>query len=178
MSGRSSWVRRHLDDRGRVTMLELADEELGPIDYMVVELPPGSRRFEGAMARELASLVEAELIRVLDLLVLEKDEFGHVVALELEDMGDLGALSPLVEQQAEILAAQDVTHLAAAMEPGSCAGVLVWENTWAAPFATAAREAGGQLIASGHIPTDALLASFGADEDVDTAAVPDTDPRS
>ena len=144
-------------------MIELADDELGPIDYMVVELPPGSTRFDGAMARELASLAEAELIRVLDLLVLEKDDDGNIDAIELEDLGDLGPLSALAAQQAEILAAEDVVHLAASMELGTRAGVLVWENTWAAPFAAAARAAGGQLLATGNIPTGALLASFGAD---------------
>lgn len=145
-------------------MIEHADDELGPIDYVVVEFAPGTRHFDGAMARELASLVEAELILVLDLLVLDKDADGNVEALELEDLGDLGPLAPLAAQQAEILAAEDVRHLAAAMEPGSTAGVLVWENTWAAPFAAAARASGGQLIASGRIPTQALIASFEADD--------------
>jgi hypothetical protein len=65
---------------------------------------------------------------------------------------------------AEILAAKDVAHLAAAMENGSTAGVVVWENRWAAPFASAARRSGGQLIASGRIPIQAIAASLEADE--------------
>ena len=97
------------------------------------------------------------------MLVLVKDAGGEVEAYEMEDLGDLGALQALEGQLAEILALEDVEHLAAAMEPGSAAGVLVWENSWAAPFAMAARESGGQLIASGRIPTQALIAAFEAD---------------
>jgi len=82
---------------------------------------------------------------------------------EIEDLGDLGELATLETSLAEILALEDVEHLAAAMEPGSTAGVLVWENTWAAPFAVATRKSGGQLIASGRIPTQSLIAAFEAD---------------
>ena len=109
--------------------------------------------------------MDAGLIRVLDLLVLVKDADGDVEVLEIEDLGDLGELKALGGQLAEILALEDVEHLAEAMEPGTVAGVLVWENTWAAPFAVAARESGGQLIASGRIPTQALIAALEADTD-------------
>jgi hypothetical protein len=144
-------------------MTDTPDEELGPIDYVVVEFPAGEQRFTGAMAAELASLVEAGLIQVLDLLVLVKDDDGEVEAFEIEDLGDLGSLQALEGQLAELLALEDVEHLAAAMEPGSAAGVIVWENSWAAPFAMAARESGGQLVASGRIPTQALIAAFESD---------------
>jgi hypothetical protein len=144
-------------------MSEVADVELGPIDYIVVEFPAGAKNFSGQMANELASLVDAGTIRVLDLIVLEKDQNGDIQGYEIEDLGDLGELAVLEESLAEILALEDAEHLAAAMEPGSTAGVLVWENTWAAPFAVAARESGGQLIASGRIPTQALIAAFDAD---------------
>jgi Family of unknown function (DUF6325) len=144
-------------------MSEVMDEELGPIDYIVVEFPAGAKNFTGEMAAELLSLVDAGTIRVLDLLILEKDENGEVEAYEIEDLGDLGELAKLETSLAEILALEDVGHLANAMEPGSTAGVLVWENSWAAPFAVAARKAGGQLIANGRIPTQALIAAFEAD---------------
>lgn len=139
----------------------------GRSTYLVVEFPAGEQRFTGAMAAELAKLVDAGTIQVLDLLVLVKDADGGVEAYEIEDLGDLGALKALEGQLAEILALEDVEHLAAAMEPGSAAGVLVWENSWAAPFAVAARESGGQLIASGRIPTQALLAAFESDTDIE-----------
>jgi hypothetical protein len=140
-----------------------ADAELGPIDYIVVEFPAGAKNFSGEMAKELASLVDAGTIRVLDLVILEKGENGEIDGYELEDLGELGELAAVEKTAAEILALEDIEHLAAAMEPGSTAGVLVWENTWAAPFAVAARKSGGQLIANGRIPTQALIAAFEAD---------------
>ncbi|MCU0310941.1 MAG: DUF6325 family protein [Acidimicrobiales bacterium] len=136
------------------------DAELGPIDYLVVEFPAGQQHFSGAVLDELTSLVEAELVRVLDLMVLTKDADGSVDVVEFEDLGDRDSLAALEGQLAEVLALEDVEHLAEAMEPGSTAGVLVWENTWAAPFAVVARESGGQLIASGRIPTQALIAAM------------------
>lgn len=151
-------------------MTDTPAQELGPIDYMVVEFPAGEQRFSGTMAAELASLVESGLIQVLDLLVLVKDADGSVEAYEIEDLGDLGELKALEGELAELLALEDVEHLAAAMEPGSAAGVLVWENSWAAPFAVAARESGGQLIASGRIPTQALIAAVESDIDLEQGA--------
>lgn len=144
-------------------MTDIPDEELGPIDYIVVEFPAGEQRFTGAMATALADLVDGGLIQVLDLLVLVKDADGGVEAYEIEDLGDLGVLAALEGGLAELLALEDVEHLAAAMEPGSAAGVIVWENSWAAPFAIAARESGGQLIAGGRIPTKAILAALESD---------------
>jgi len=141
-------------------------DELGPVDYIVVEFPAGASHFTGEMASELAALVDAGTIRVLDVLVLQKDDDGNVEALEIEDLDELDEFRAIETELAEILAADDVEHLAAAMEPGTVAGVLIWENTWAAPFASAARRSGGQLIASGRIPVQALLASFEADDAV------------
>ena len=84
--------------------------------------------------------------------------------MELSDIGELGELQALEAELAELLAEEDVVNLAAAMEPGSTAGVLIWENLWAAPFASAARRSGGQLIANGRIPIQAIIASIEADE--------------
>jgi hypothetical protein len=100
----------------------------------------------------------------LDLLILQKDADGAVEALEIDDLDHVDELRVAETQLADLLAEEDVLHLAAAMEPGSIAGVLVWENLWAAPFASAARRAGGQLIASGRIPIQAILASLEADQ--------------
>src|SRR4051812_47758282 len=116
------------------------------------------------MAKELLALVDAGIIRVIDALVLTKDANGEIDATELSDVGELGELEALEAQLAELLAADDIEHLAAAMEPGSTAGVLIWENLWAAPFAAAARRSGGQLIASGRIPIQAIIASIEADD--------------
>jgi len=144
-------------------MSDAAIDEMGPVDYLVVEFPAGSSNFTGEMASELASLAEAGTIRILDLLILHKDEDGNVEAYEIDDFDELDDLRVLETQVAEILAADDVAHLAEAMENGSAAGVLVWENSWAAPFASAARRSGGQLIATGRIPIQAIVASLEAE---------------
>ena len=143
---------------------DTALDELGPVDYMVVEFPAGASNFTGEMAAELISLVESGTIRVIDIVILQKSEDGEIEATELSDVGELGELQALEAQLAELLAEDDIVHLAAAMEPGSTAGVLIWENLWAAPFASAARRSGGQLIANGRIPIQAIIASIEADE--------------
>jgi hypothetical protein len=144
-------------------MSETDIDEMGPVDYLVVEFPAGEANFNGEMAAALAALAESGTIRVLDLLILQKDADGSVEAFEIDDLDGVDELRALETEIAEILAEDDVVHLAAAMEPGSVAGVLVWENTWAAPFASAARRAGGQLIATGRIPIQAIAASIEAE---------------
>jgi Family of unknown function (DUF6325) len=139
-------------------------DSLGPVDYLIVEFPAGASNFTGEMAKELLALVDAGTIRVIDVLILTKNEDGTVDAMELSDIEELGPLQTVEAQLAELLAAEDVEHLAAAMDPGSTAGVLIWENLWAAPFASAARRSGGQLIATGRIPIQAIIASIEADE--------------
>jgi hypothetical protein len=139
-------------------------DELGPVDYIVVEFPAGKSNFTGEMAKELLALVDSGTIRVIDVLILTKNEDGTVDAMELSDIEELGELQAVEAQLAELLAADDVENLAAAMDPGSTAGVLIWENLWAAPFASAVRHSGGQLIANGRIPIQAIIASIEADE--------------
>jgi len=146
-----------------------AVDELGPVDWIVVEFP-GSR-FNGQIAPALLDLVDRDLIRVLDLLVLKKDADGSLEAFELSDLdeGEIGGFREYESELAMLLSEEDVTSLAAAIEPGSSAAVLVWENTWAAPFASAVRRSGGQLVASGRIPIQALLAAVEADEQEEAA---------
>lgn len=144
-------------------MTDVAIDELGPVDYLVVEFPAGRSTFTGEMAAELARLSSEGVIRVLDLLVLQKAEDGTVEGFEIDDLEEVDELRALETEIAEILAAEDVDQLAAAMEPGSTAGVVVWENKWAAPFGAAARRAGGQLVATGRIPIQAILASLEAE---------------
>jgi Family of unknown function (DUF6325) len=137
--------------------------ELGPVDYLVIEFPARHQNFTGEGAEELARLSEAGVIRVLDLLIITKNEDGSVDAPEIDDTPAVDAIRALEADIAEILAAEDVALLAEAMEPGSVAGVLVFENLWAAPFASATRRAGGELIASGRIPIQAIAASIEAE---------------
>src|SRR5436190_2544999 len=145
-------------------MTEATLEELGPVDYVIVEFPANASNFTGEMVEELLALVDAGTIRVIDILILTKDADGSIEAMELSDIENLGPLEAIEAQLAELLAEEDVAHLAAAMDPGSTAGVLIWENLWAAKFASAARRSGGQLIANGRIPIQAIIASIEADE--------------
>ena len=144
-------------------MTETPLDEVGPIDYVVVEFPPDTSNFTGEMAEELVALVEAGTIRIIDLIVLTKDDDGSIDAMEMADLDDLGPLQALEAELAELLAEEDVAHLAAAMDPGTVAGVIVYENLWAAPFASAARRAAGQLVADGRIPSQAIIAALQAD---------------
>jgi len=138
-------------------------DELGPVDYIVVEFPAGSSNFTGEMAAELVNLTTNGTVRLIDVLILTKDDDGTVEAMELSDVEDLGELEQLEAELAELLAADDVAHLAAAMDAGTTAGVIIWENLWSVPFAAAARRSGGQLIAHGRIPAQAIIASIEAE---------------
>ena len=138
---------------------------LGPVDYLVVEFPADKADFSGEMAAQLGSLVDRELIRVLDLLLLRKELDGSVEVAELHELAavDVGELLALEADLAMLLAEEDVEAIGGALEPGSIAAVLVYENSWAGPFASSVRRSGGQLVASGRIPTQALLAAVEAD---------------
>jgi hypothetical protein len=138
-------------------------DELGPVDYLIVEFPAGQQNFTGEGAAELLRLHDAGIIRLMDILILQKAEDGTVMAQELGDLGELGEFQQIEAQLVQTLAEEDVENLAAAMAPGSVAGVLVYENLWAAPFASAMRRAGGQLIANGRIPIQAMIAAVEAD---------------
>ena len=144
-------------------------DELGPVDWIVVEFP-GSK-FNGEIAPALRDLVQRRLIRVLDLLVLKKEEDGSLEAFEISDLdpGEVGELRSYESELAMLLSEDDVTAVAAAVDPGTSAAVLVWENVWAAPFASAVRHSGGQLVASGRIPVQAMLAAIEADDEAEGA---------
>jgi hypothetical protein len=156
-------------------MIDEGIDELGPVDYLVIEFPAGKSTFNGEMADELLSLSDKGIIRVLDILGIHKDEDGNFEAFEIDETPYVDELRGLEAQIAELLAADDIAHLAAAMENGSTAGVIVWENTWAAPFASAARRAGGQMVATGRIPIQAIIASLEADDSDDVNGDGDAD---
>jgi len=140
---------------------------LGPVDYLVVEFPAEEANFSGEMADELESLVDRGLVRVLDLIIVRKDADGAVEAVELHDTDDseLGQLRAIETDLAMLLAESDIEKIGTTLESDSLAAVLVYENSWAAPFASAVRRSGGQLVANGRIPTQALLATVAADEE-------------
>jgi uncharacterized membrane protein len=138
-------------------------DELGPVDWIVVEFP--GTKLTGEIAPILTDYVDRGLIRILDLLFLVKDADGSFEAFEATDLEDseIGELRAFETEIAMLLSEQDVKDLAETIEPGSSAAVLVWENVWAAPFGAAVRHAGGQLAASGRIPIQAVIAAVEAD---------------
>lgn len=132
-------------------------DELGTIDYVVIEFP--GNRFNGALGTALIDLVRQGLVRIIDLVFIHKADDGTVTAVAFEDADpeDCGELSGLERDVPGLLSDEDVEAAAAALDPGSSAGLIVWENVWAAPFAHAVRQSGGQLVASGRIPLDEIL---------------------
>ncbi len=133
--------------------------EMGPIDYLLVEWP-GTRPHK-EIAPQLIELIGSGMIRILDLVFVAKDEDGTVEALEIGEMPALavfeGAASGLVDDE-------DLEEAGAVMEPGTSAALLIYENVWAAPFAAAVRESGGQVVSTGRIPIQAVLAALDAAE--------------
>src|SRR5215218_3692505 len=139
-------------------------DELGPVDYLVVEFPAGQQNFTGEGVDQLLGLHDSGIIRVMDVVIVGKGEDGTVMAQELADLDDMGEFARLETELAETLAEQDVLNIGATMEPGSLGAVLVYENLWAAGFASAVRHAGGQLVAQGRIPVQSIIAALEADE--------------
>jgi Family of unknown function (DUF6325) len=139
-------------------------DQMGPIDYLVVEFP--GNRMNGKMFPQLADLVDRGLVRILDLAFIRKDADGSVAGLKLTDMDGDGELDLAVFEGASsgLLGEDDIQEAGSALEPDSSAGVLVYENLWAAPLATEIRRSGGQLVASGRIPVQAVLAALDAAE--------------
>jgi len=148
-------------------MADIDVDQLGPVDYLVVGFPEDKADFSGAMADQLKKLIDSGTIRVLDLVMVTKAEDGSVEAAELRDQdeSDVGELRSLEAELALLLATEDVERVGADLEPGSVAAVLVWENTWAGPLASAIRHSGGELIGAGRIPTQALIAAVEEDRE-------------
>jgi uncharacterized membrane protein len=137
-------------------------DEMGPIDYIVLEWP--GRQPSGEVAPLLVDLVDRGIIRILDIAFMVKDEDGTVAAIDLAAVanGDSAGFSEFEGASTGLLGDEDLQEAAAALEPGTSAAVLVWENRWAAPVAVALRKSGGQLVASGRLPVQAILASLDA----------------
>jgi len=137
--------------------------EMGPIDYIVVEWP--GRQPNGEVAPHLVDLVERGLIRILDLAFVTKDEEGNVAGLEISELaGEVAELSVFEGAASGLLSDEDIDEAGGVLAPGTSAALLVFENAWAGPFAAAVRRSGGQLVASGRIPVQDLLAALDAAE--------------
>lgn len=136
---------------------------VGPIDYLLVEWP--GRQPNGEVAPHLVDLVERGLIRILDLVFLTKGEDGSVAGIELADIGgEVPELAIFEGVSSGLLSDEDVEEAGAVLEPGTSAALMVFENTWAAPFVAAVRRSGGELVASGRIPAEAVLDALEATE--------------
>jgi hypothetical protein len=137
--------------------------EIGPIDYLLVEWP--GQQPNGEVAPHLVDLVDRGLIRILDLLFIAKDEEGNVAALNVADVGgEVAELSIFEGASSGLLGDEDVEQAGGVLEPGTSAALLVFENSWAAPFVGAVRRSGGELVASGRIPAEDVLAALDAAE--------------
>jgi hypothetical protein len=149
-------------------------EETGPIDYLIVEFP--GNRMTGEGFPMLVDLVDSGIIRILDLVFVRRDLDGSVAALEIADFDNDGELDLAVFEgtSSGLVGPDDIDEMGSVIEPGSSAGLLVYENVWAAPFAAALRRGGAQLVASGRIPTQAILASLDAMEAADTTVGADS----
>jgi hypothetical protein len=149
------------DEGNRMSTEDIS--EMGPIDYLLVEWP--GRQPNGEVAPHLVDLVDRGLIRIIDLAFITKEKDGSVSGLELADLGgEVAELAIFEGASSGLLSDEDIGEAAGALEPGTSAALLVFENTWAAPFAAAVRRSGGQLVASGRIPVQDLLAVLDAAE--------------
>ena len=151
-------------DRGAVEL-----EEMGPVDYLVIEFP-GTPTGENLPL--LVDLVDRGIVRILDLVLVKREFDGSMSLLALADADGDGEWDYSVFEgvSAGVLGQDDIDEAGQALEPGRSAAILVYENTWAAPLAVALRRSGAQMVASGRIPVQALLASLDATESGATAA--------
>jgi hypothetical protein len=141
---------------------------MGPIDYIVIAWP--ELKPNGELAPLVVDLVDRGIIRILDLAFVAKDENGAVAGVEIAELGEQVAELKVFEGASSgLLSGDDLQEAGAALEPGSAAAVLVFENRWAAPFAIAVRRSGGQLVANGRIPVQAILAALDAAEEAESA---------
>jgi hypothetical protein len=145
----------------RMSTSDLDLDELGPIDYLVVEFP-ADRQPDGSALPLLGDLVDRGIIRILDLAFITKAEDGSVAGLDIADVGLQGEVDVSVFAAASsgLVDDDDLAEAGSALEPGCSAAVLVYENTWAAPFARALRQGGAQFVAGGRIPVQAILATL------------------
>jgi hypothetical protein len=143
--------------------MDTDDIEMGPIDYLLVEWP--GKQPEGEIAPYLVDLVDRGLIRILDLVFLAKGDDGSIAAMEIADVGgEVAELAIFEGASSGLLDEEDLDQAGEALEPGTSAALLVYENTWAGPFAAAVRRSGGELVASGQIPIADVLAALDAVE--------------
>jgi hypothetical protein len=147
-----------------MTELDMTDQDvaLGPIDYLALEFPEARMSGEGLAA--IIDLVDRGLIRILDLRAVKREVDGTFTEIEIADFDSDGTLDLAIFQgvSSGLLDEDDLSQAASLIEPGKVVALLVWENSWAAPFVTAMRGVGAEVIASGRIPADDVIAMLDA----------------
>jgi len=140
----------------------------GPVDFVLIEFT--GNRLTGRAAEEIMNLEDRGIIHVYDILVAGKDQDGNAYAVDLEEAADtVGGFTDFQGARSGILADDDLRQAADAMEPGTLAVLIVYENLWARPFVAAAREAGGEMIAAGRIPAADVMEALDTKETKETA---------
>jgi hypothetical protein len=144
----------------------MTEQDIGPIDYLTLEFPQAKLTGEGLS--ELVALVDRGVITILDLKFIKVEQDGSFAAMEVKDFDGDGVLDLAIFEGVEsgLLDDDDVSQAASVIGPGSAAGLLVYENTWARPFVSAMRRAGAEVVSSGRIPADDVLAALDALESV------------
>ncbi len=137
-------------------------DEMGPIDYVVIEWPGAQPT--GAAVPKLIDLVDRGIIRIIDIAFVGRDPGGAVYAMELSDFDGDGSFAAFEGASSGIIGDDDREDAGSALEPGTSAAILIWENRWAAPIAVALRESGAQLVASGRISVQGIIAALDATE--------------
>jgi Family of unknown function (DUF6325) len=137
--------------------------EIGPVDYLVVEW--SGKQPTGEAAPLLVDLVDQGLIRVLDLAFIEKADDGSVAAVEISHLAEKDEAFKVFDGASSgLLSGDDISAAGEALEPGTSAALLLYENRWAALFAAALRRSGAELVASGRIPFEDVTAALDAAE--------------
>src|SRR3954447_10828148 len=130
---------------------------LGPVEYLICSFP--GNQFNGELAPALSQLIDDKVIRILDLLFVQKAENGKTLSFEIDQLEELAPFMELEGEAGGFLSDEDVEHAAEALDPNSSAVLLIWEDLWAAPFADALRSSGGVVLEGGRIPRDLIKAA-------------------
>ena len=133
---------------------------IGPVEYVILGFP--GNNFTGEIVPELAKLIDSGLVRIIDLTFITKDAAGHVDVVEYDAVEELAAFAGLDGEVGGILSDEDIMYAAQSLEPNSSAALLIWEDTWAAPFAAAVRNANGVIIEGARIPREIIEEAVGA----------------
>jgi hypothetical protein len=152
-----------MTDQGSMTEQDsMAEQAVGPIDYLAVELP--SERMKGEGLAALVDLVDRGIIRLLDMRAVRREADGTFTAVAITDLDHDGTLDLAIFEGIEsgLLDNDDLGQAAELIEPGKVVALMVYENTWAAPFVAAMRRAGAEFIAGGRIPADEVIAALDA----------------